>query len=82
MWVADHYDENLKRYSFMNDSFRDIVKVFKPKHICDLKTMLKDENLILIWDRDAKYDMTIEEIEKQLGYKINLIPSKKEKENE
>lgn len=76
MWVdGGHYNEDLTRYDFMTDNYRDIMKVYVTENNNSLENMLKDENLKLVWDRERKEKMTLAEIEAKLGYKIDLVES-------
>lgn len=71
-WVSlSHYNEDLTRYDWMKDDYRDIVKVYKTKGEQTLNNMFK--NKTLIWERVEYKEMTIDEIEKELGYKIKII---------
>lgn len=54
------------------DSSLDIVKVYKSRsHWFD--DMFNDYYLELIWERKEVKELTIEEIEKELGYKIKVV---------
>lgn len=76
MWIGDHYNEDLTRYEWKKDNFRDIVKVYIPKNNQkSLEGLLEETNLKLIWDREQKEKMTLAEIEAKLGYKIDLVES-------
>lgn len=76
MWVdGGHYNEDLTRYDFMTDNYRDIMRVYVSNNDNSLENMLKDENLKLVWDRERKEKMTLAEIETKLGYKVELVES-------
>lgn len=53
------------------DSDLDIVKVFKPALGC-FNYMLSDERN-RIWDREEVRKMTVSEICKELGYKVEIV---------
>ena len=60
-----------------NDFQFDIMEVYKPvydSHIFDF------EEHELIWEREEAKEMTLEEIEKELGYKIEIV--KEDKQND
>lgn len=60
-----------------NDVY-EIVKVYKAIAI-DLHDIFKDACLELIWERpeeESHKEMTVEEIEKELGYKIKVVGDK------
>lgn len=64
------------------DPAYDIVKVYeiaKKETVCGLKNIFEDRNLTLLWERKEEPDykeMTVEEIEKELGYKVKVIADK------
>lgn len=71
-WLdLSHYNDDLTRYTWMCDSYRDIVKVYETNRSQTLDDMRKNKKLI--WDRNAYTEMTIEEVQKELGYKIKII---------
>ena len=53
------------------DEAWDIIKVFK-SNANNLNTLFQDDNLELLWEREIVKEMTLAEIEEQLGYKIKL----------
>ena len=57
------YTDNIKSFT--------IDKIYISKAV-SLNSYFKDDNLELIWERPVK-KMTIAEIEKELGYKIEII---------
>lgn len=61
----------------LEDSFEgDVVRVYQPiGNIHFLKTnyLNYNKNYKLLWQREEAKEMTIEEIEKELGYKIKII---------
>lgn len=68
----DYYDEELINTTVYELS---INKVYKWKG-CRLKDIFADNCLELIWERKVEKptkEMTISEIEEELGYKINII---------
>lgn len=67
-WLSS-YDDNLKYYS--DDSEFDIMKVYQANHPYGIHTF---DNLILIWEREEEpKEMTVKEIEKELGYPIKIV---------
>ena len=83
-WVdLGHYNRDLARYDFLKQKDpvdRDIIRVyeFKGQHSCghELKKLLDKDNLKLLFDNTIKKEMTLEEIEKELGYKISVVNRK------
>lgn len=71
-----NYNDELIEHNDYNEL--DIVKVYKPKHPYAIHTFEEDK-LELIWEREEYKEMTVAEIEKELGYKVKIV---KEKENE
>jgi hypothetical protein len=74
----EEYSESLteEKYHF---PIHNIDKVYKVNSntIYNFKDVFKDEYLELIWERKPDYkEMTVEEIEKELGYKIKVIADK------
>jgi hypothetical protein len=61
------YIDNIKNFT--------IDKVYTSKAV-SLNSYFKDDNLELVWERPVK-KMTIAEIEKELGYKIEIIEEDK-----
>lgn len=49
----------------------DIVKVYKILNIRDLSSILNNDNIILIWEREEIQEFTIQEIADKLGVPIN-----------
>lgn len=71
-WVSlGHYYENLTRYEWMKDNYRDIVKIYTTNEKQCLGDMFKNKKLI--WERFNRKKITLEEIEEQLGYKVEII---------
>lgn len=50
-----------------------IIKVYNALSYKGFKNYIKDENLTLIWERENPRKMRKEEIEEELGYKIEII---------
>lgn len=74
----EQYSESLtdERYHFPNHNIDKVYKV-NNNTIHNFKDVFKDEYLELIWEREPDYkEMTVEEIEKELGYKIKVIADK------
>ena len=70
-WVSlCNYSEDLTRYEFMKDDYRDIMKVYFSEYNQTIKDKFK--NKILIWERYDCKEMTVNEIEKELGYRIKI----------
>ena len=71
----EEYSDNLEYipypYYFPGESLR-IDKVYSA-HINGLPRYFDDRNLTLIWEREEPVKMTKEEIEEELGYKIEII---------
>lgn len=55
----------------------DICKVYHPKGRY-VEQLLDDKYLTLIWEREEAKEMTVAEIEKQLGYKVKVISDKED----
>ena len=77
-WELDRYYEDLR---WDGDSAYDIMKVYKvkPNIYMDLTDTLKTSYLTLIWERKEEpenTEMTVEEIEKKLGYKVKVVADK------
>ncbi len=51
----------------------DIIKVEKPKHPYDLQKNPNEVEATLLWVREEAKKMTVEEIEKILGYKVEIV---------
>lgn len=77
-WVdLGHYNQDFSRIESIKECDpvnRDIVAVYKPKDYIYYKKTLSDllnkENLVKIFDVKYRKPMTLEEIEKELGYKV------------
>ena len=73
-WMSESsYDDELK---CKNDSSYDIMRVYaqnEGKYIDGSILMATIEDMDLIWERNEKKEMTISEIEKELGYSIKII---------
>lgn len=69
------YSNNLEYiffpYYFSFESLR-IDKVYSA-YLTELPKYFDDRNLTLIWEREDPKEMTIEDIEKIIGYKIEII---------
>lgn len=79
-WVnLGHYNQDfsrrewIKKYDPVN---RDIIAVYKEKEYSyynkTLSELLNKEHLIKIFDVNYRKPMTLEEIEKELGYKVKI----------
>lgn len=81
--ILDSYDNDLTANHYLDDPYT-IVKVYRiPREfiirtIRDFLTDTSVRHYTLIWEREERRDMTLEEIENKLGYKINLIDNTKE----
>lgn len=51
----------------------DIVKVYDTWAYMGFEDYLNDNNLAFVWEREEPVKMTKEEIEEELGYKIEII---------
>jgi hypothetical protein len=73
--MGDVYHNELKFYTHTLESpsfdALTIYKVYKST-ATTLNEYFKDENLTLIWERESVKEMTITEIEKELGYKVKI----------
>ena len=56
-----------------SNSEYDIMKVFRVKKYSSFEVLFQDFNLDLIWKRRPAKEMTLEEIEKALGYSIKIV---------
>lgn len=50
----------------------DIMRIFKSKSIT-LNDFFAHSNLNLVWEREEPKEMTLEEVEKELGYQIMIV---------
>ena len=66
-----YYNEDLTRLDI--DSDMDIVAIERP---CRAVCLHSHKDMELIWERDASKKMTVAEIEKILGYKVEIISEK------
>lgn len=66
----DNTGENLKNEFGIDEN--DIVKIYVTNG-CTLKDMLKRRNLTLIWERKEPKQMTLADIERELGYPIKIV---------
>jgi hypothetical protein len=64
----------------LQDSFEgDVVRIYQPiGNIHYLKTEYLNYNkdYLILWQREEPKEMTIEEIQKELGYKVKIIEEK------
>lgn len=70
------YDESLKLID--NYEYFDITKVYElkcPASQCSIKERC-EEYLNLIWERTEPKEMTMEELEKELGYPVKIVKEK------
>lgn len=80
--MCDMYNDDLINI-ILGDLYT-IVKVYRiPRYfiihsIHDFLTDSYVKNYSLIWEREKRVDLTLEEIENMLGYKINLIDTTEE----
>lgn len=67
----ERYNENLEAYRYPTQT---INKVYKTKALY-FSTIFDNENLTLIWERPEEpvKKMTVAEIEKELGYKVEIV---------
>ena len=65
----DDYHEDLMHSEY---DLLDIIKVERPVHILDLGNM-NAKNTEVVYERVKPKEMTLAEIEKELGYKIKLV---------
>lgn len=78
-WIkVGHYNNDLTRMDFIkkydenyNKSIKRVYRVKINKY--NFENVFNKDNLVLLWERPEKKEMTIEEIEKELGYKIKII---------
>lgn len=76
-WIEcniDDYNDSLECQSnnkLFDASVFDIVEVGIAQ--CPKQLLLDDKSFNIIWERDEVKEMTIEEIEKELGYKIKIV---------
>ena len=70
--LIKYYDENLNNIEVPSCG---ICKVYIPKGPRYFDGFIDDENLDLLWERDdvPKKQMTLDDIEKELGYKVEII---------
>ena len=71
------YTETLTEHKYHLEN-HDIIKVYEVNSdaICTLNEIFNNECLTLIWERKEEpshKEMTVEEIEKELGYKIKVV---------
>ena len=69
------YTETLTEHKYHLEA-HDIIKVYEVNNnaISTLNEIFEDEYLTLLWEREPDYkEMTVEEIEKELGYKIKVV---------
>ena len=73
-----NYDEDLLLIEY-NQSYLDIVKVYKRTDYSGFDNIVRFGGLELIWEREQKPEkaMTIEEVEEALGHKITLVKEKR-----
>jgi len=75
-WTSlGYFDEDLNCNSMYDDK-RDIMKVSKVIYRSDLMPYYWNEETLnnnLLWEREETKKMTVSEIQKELGYKIEII---------
>lgn len=59
-----------------NSTSLNIIKVYNALSHRGFRNYLSDDNLELIWEREKPKKMTKQEIEKELGYSIEIISNK------
>lgn len=70
-WLSlDSYNNDLTIRRRYDSDTKDIVKVYSADRgtLNDMKVSKK-----LIWDRDYKRELTLDEIEEKLGYKVTIV---------
>lgn len=77
-WTLDDYNDDL---TDRNHKGADIVNVYKTKSgvLNDIDDVYNKDYLTLIWERkeEPEYkEMTVEEIEEKLGYKVKVVADK------
>ncbi len=77
-YLASSFNDILENHTF---KLSNIDKVYK-SNACTLSSYFDDENLELIWERHPVKRMTIAEIEKELGYKIEIVVNKEKVNND
>ena len=65
---SDYSDDLISRMA----DYTTIKKVYL-SHSKNLSTYCDNDNLTLLWERDEAKEMTITEIEKELGYKVKIV---------
>lgn len=68
------YDEDLKHRNYYDN---DIVKIEVPEHVYVVFGTDSYHNYKMIWERNDTKEMTVEEIQQALGYKIKVVESKR-----
>ena len=67
---SSYYNEDMK--CLLIDTCT-IEKVYVPKSVHGLDTMLKDENLYLIWERPEVKEYTMSQLREILGHEVKII---------
>lgn len=70
--ISDDYTPELKMYE-NGVHQNDIMKIYDTIGVTNLHNIFDDENLIIIWERQEIKEMTVAEIEKELGYNIKIV---------
>ena len=68
--LSDYNDDLTTKDNFTS---LDIIKVYNALFHRGFRSYLSDDNLELIWERQNPVKMTKEEIEKELGYSIEIV---------
>ena len=71
--LSNYNDRLIANYNNPIVNGLNIIKVYNALSYKGFKNYIKDENLTLIWEREEPVKMTKEEIEEELGYKIEII---------
>lgn len=72
-WISlGSYTPELKEYENVVHQ-NDIMKIYDTIGVTNLHNIFDDDNLIIIWERHEIKEMTIAQIEKELGYNIKIV---------
>lgn len=71
--LSDYNDDLTTKDNFTG---LNIIKVYNALSHRGFRSYLSDDNLELIWEREKPKKMTKQEIEKELGYSIEIISNK------